>query len=361
MLNIAILGAGGVGVAAARFLASASHAVTVFERFTLDHDKGSSWGGSRIIRRTYPDPFYTKLMGVAYELWAELERDAGEELLVPCSGLTFGRTDNPEMAQTEDALASNAVPFERLTAGEVAGRFPALRLDSGQYAIYQADSGLLKASACVRAQMRLALEAGATLREHSPVTLADVAGFDRVLVAAGAWTSSLLPQLSLPLTVTRQFYAHLLPAKSPEHFEVGALPVWIDADTHWYGFPRHGDLPGVKLAAHDGGERAAADAVRRDADDADRAPLRAYAACRLPDLSPSIAFEKVCLYTKAPDEDFLLGAIPACPGAWFCSACSGHGFKFTVLMGRILADWALGRTLPFDANRFRATRFLDGV
>lgn len=361
MLNVAIIGAGGVGGAAARFLASAGHAVTVFERFTLDHDFGSSWGDSRIIRRTYPDPFYTRLMGTAYDLWAELERDAGEELFVRCGGLTFGRADNPEMAQTEDALTANGVLFERLAADETAERFPALHLDDGQYAIYQADSGLLKASACVRAQMRLAREAGATLKENAPVTLADVAGFDRVLVAAGAWTSSLLPELFLPLTVTRQYYAHLLPQTNAEQFEVGALPVWIDADTHWYGFPRHGELPGVKLAAHDGGLPTDPGGVRRDADEADRLPLRAYAARRLPDLSPSVAFEKVCLYTKTPDEDFLMGAIPARPGGFFCSACSGHGFKFTVLMGRILADWALGRTPPFDANRFRATRFLDGV
>ncbi len=352
MFTIAIVGAGGVGSAAARFLASAGHAVTVFERFALDHDKGSSWGGSRIIRRTYPDPFYTSLMAVAYELWAELERDANEELFVRCGGLTFGGVQNPEMARTENSLRANGVGYDALSPADVAERFPALALGDGQYAIYQRDGGLLKASACVRAQMRLAVSSGAVLRENTPVTLSDVADFDRVLVAAGAWTASLLPELCLPLTVTRQYYAHLLPSRFPERFEVGALPVWIDADTLLYGFPHHGDLPGVKLAAHAGGEATDADAVRREADDADRNALRAYAARRLPDLSARVAFEKVCLYTNTPDENFLLGPVPNRKNVFFCSACSGHGFKFSVLMGRVLADLVTGRAPTSDVSRF---------
>jgi glycine/D-amino acid oxidase-like deaminating enzyme len=80
MARIAVLGAGGVGSAAARFLAREGHAVTVVEQFEPDHDRGSSYGSSRIIRKTYTDGFYTALMGAAYPLWDELEREAGEPL-----------------------------------------------------------------------------------------------------------------------------------------------------------------------------------------------------------------------------------------------------------------------------------------
>src|SRR5947199_9245523 len=97
-MRIAILGLGGVGSAAARFLAAAGHDVIGLEQFALDHDRGSSYGGSRIIRRVYPDPLYARLMEAAYPLWDELEAESGEELPLRCGGLYFGPEGPPEMA-----------------------------------------------------------------------------------------------------------------------------------------------------------------------------------------------------------------------------------------------------------------------
>lgn len=38
------------------------------------------------------------------------------------------------------------------------------------------------------------------------------------------------------------------------------------------------------------------------------------------------------------------------------SPCSGHGFKFTPLIGRILADLATGWPAPIPLERFLSTR-----
>src|SRR4051794_39375174 len=100
-MRVAVLGLGGVGTAAARFLAGEGHRVTGFEQFHLDHDRGSSFGASRIIRRVYPDPLYARLMESAYPLWEELERLSGSELLVRCGGFFFGPEGDPEMTETE--------------------------------------------------------------------------------------------------------------------------------------------------------------------------------------------------------------------------------------------------------------------
>jgi sarcosine oxidase len=370
-LNIAIIGAGGTGSAAARFLARDGHNVTVYERFTLDHDRGSSFGGSRIIRRTYPDALYTRLMGTAYELWAELERDAGEELFVRCGGLTFGRWDNPDMAQTEDALRVNGVEYERLTAAEVEGRWAAFRLNQEQYAIFQADSGYLQASQCVTAQMRLAQNSGARLVELAVVkglrsmtdgrTAVRVSGgeevFDRVLVSAGPWMAQILPALRLPLRVTRQYYAHLDAAQAGDAFGAARFPVWIDLDTNFYGFPQQPGLPGVKVACHNNGIVVDPDQVERQAFAADFTLLADYTARRLPALHGPPVSEKVCLYTNTPDGDFIIDAVPDLPGVFLCSGCSGHGFKFTVLFGRILADLAQNRPVEDGLARFRLARF----
>ena len=371
MLNIAVIGAGGVGSATARFLARDGHNVTVYEQFTLDHDKGSSYGGSRIIRRTYPDPLYTHMMGSAYDLWAELEEDAGDDLFVRCGGLTFGHQNNPIMAQTEQSLRVNAVPYKRLTAVEVMRRFPAFQLEQDMYGIFQTDSGFLRASECVKAQMRLACSDGAMLIENTPVqsvrrfadgrigivTAGGEIAFDRLLITAGPWMTRLLPSLNLPLTVTRQYYAHLYPKTSADDFAVGKFPVWIDVDTNMYGFPEQPEWPGVKIACHEHGMTTNPENVVREPSASDLSPLLANAGRRLPTLQGPPIYGKICLYTNTPDEDFIVDAVPDLPGAFFCSGCSGHGFKFTILLGQILARLADGDPVSHNLSRFALSRF----
>ena len=89
-MKIAVIGVGGSGAAALRFLAKAGHEVTGYEQFGLRHAMGSSHGHSRIIRYSYPDIFHTRQMAPAYALWNELEQEYGSELFVRCGGITFG-------------------------------------------------------------------------------------------------------------------------------------------------------------------------------------------------------------------------------------------------------------------------------
>src|ERR671917_2556615 len=101
-MRVAVVGLGGVGTATARFLARGGHEVVGFEQFHLDHDRGSSFGGSRIIRRVYPDAYYASLMDAAYPLWHQLERAAGESLFLRCGGFFFGPEGYPEMTSVEE-------------------------------------------------------------------------------------------------------------------------------------------------------------------------------------------------------------------------------------------------------------------
>src|SRR5687767_11936979 len=155
-MRVAVIGAGGVGSAAARFLAAAGHSVTVLEQFEVDHDRGSSYGQSRVIRRVYPDVFYTELMEHAYRLWRELEADADETLLLETGGLFFGPADHPDMRVAEAALREAGVPFEVWDARRTAERVPQIRLETSEVAISQGETGILRASRCVRALIRLA-------------------------------------------------------------------------------------------------------------------------------------------------------------------------------------------------------------
>ena len=181
---------------------------------------------------------------------------------------------------------------------------------------------------------------------------------DRVVVTAGPWISRLVPQLAPALHVTKQQYAYLRIARNAASFAPGRFPVWIDAGEvtggEVYGFPSDGRVEGVKFAVHVEGAPVDPDNVRREVDEAALDVLRAYAAERLPDLSGEVVAAKACLYTNTPDHDFVIGEEN---GIVFVSGCSGHGFKFTVLLGQIAAELATGRKPAIDLSKFAAARF----
>lgn len=370
-MRIAVLGLGGVGTAAARFLAAAGHAVVGFERFHLDHDRGSSYGGSRIIRKVYPDPLYASLMEAAYPLWHTLERESGESLFVRCGGFFFGPEGHPEMTATEGALQQVGVPYERLSAAQARQRFTPFRLRQDEYGIFEPESGFLRPSRCVLANACGARALGAELREGAEVEALEPSesgvrlrvdgrweAFDRVVVTAGPWTGALLaPWARLPLTVTRQQYAHFEIRSDRAAFAPGRFPVWIDMAELGYGFPEHDGIPGAKIAFHRAGTPHDPNSSDREPHEADDAALRSYAERRLPAATGPVTFHKVCLYTMTPDEDFIVDRLPGERRVVFVGGLSGHGFKFTVLLGHLAATLAQDQDPEHDLTRFRLDRF----
>jgi sarcosine oxidase len=363
-MRVAVVGLGGAGAHAARFLAQDGHRVTGYERHALGHDRGSSHGASRIIRYAYEDPSCTRLMASAYPLWEEFEDASGESLFVRCGGLTLGPSSHERVVRVRDAMLAQDVPFEELPAAEAQARWPALRLFDGEVALHQADAGFLRASACVAAAWRLARAAGAELREDAPalcvrwekgravvLTEHGAEGYDACVISAGAWVSRFVPALSRTLTVLKQQVVHLQPEEGREgEFAPDRLPVWIDNGTHDYGFPSDGVSPGVKVAHHLDGPAVDPDVDDRSVDLCREASLLSRVRRRLPGLTSRVLLAQSCLYTMAPDERFVIASVPGSPGLVVASACSGHGFKFTPLTGRFAADLVAGRELPAEAR-----------
>lgn len=369
-MKIAIIGIGGVGSAACRFAAVAGHEVVGFEQFKIGHTRGSSHGESRIIRYTYPDLLYTQMMADAYPLWEQLEADADDELFVRCGGLLFGAPGCERVVETRNALDGAGLSYEMLSASEAVDRFPAFGVREDEVALFQDKSGFLRSSRCIEANARLAREAGADLREGAAVhdivpdgagvTIVTVEGeerFDRAIVTAGAWMNKVLDGVNLPLSVEQRQFQYVTTPRHLERYEPGAMPIWIDSTSLYYGFPSDGEIDGVKLASHVLGAPFDPDEGARPVIQANVDHALALAAERLPDTGREIVTAQACLYTMTPDEDFVIDRAPGKKNVWLCSACSGHGFKFTVLLGKLMVDLATGRSYGRDLSRFSALRF----
>lgn len=63
------------------------------------------------------------------------------------------------------------------------------------------------------------------------------------------------------------------------------------------------------------------------------------------------------MYTKTPDEHFIIDHHPDYPQVVFAAGFSGHGFKFSSVVGEILCDLATERKTRFDISLFSGARF----
>ncbi|GIU96250.1 MAG: N-methyltryptophan oxidase [Actinomycetota bacterium] len=355
-----VVGAGAVGAAAAWALADRGAATLLLERFAIGHGRGSSGGPTRIFRFNYAEAFHVEMARHARDAWWELEARTGEDLLRVTGGLDVGRAARA----CAETVRAAGLEVRRIDAGEVAERWPALRLPDDAEIYFQPDAGVLRAEHAVRAQARLAAALGAELAEAEAVhaiapvggglevrTEARTARAPTVVVAAGPWAPGLLARLGirLALTTTREQVSYVRlddPAPLPTVIER-----WDDGVRADYLVPDPWDPGWVKVGLHRGGRPADADAPGEP--DAElEARARRHAAARLAPHGP-VGSTQACRYTLTPDERFVLDRVGP---VVIASACSGHGFKFAPLTGRLVADLVTGAPPAIDLGPFRADR-----
>src|SRR6266566_1818504 len=322
--DVAVIGLGAMGALSAWRFAAQGARVIGFERHRPGHDRGSSHGDTRIFRTAYfESPEYVPLLQRAYVLWRQLEKESGAELLTITGGLAIGPPD-----------------------GE---------LVPGVLAVVEDDAGFLRAERSVAAAAARAEQLGATLMVDTEVIAVEASGnsvvvetsrgtfgADRVVVAAGAWTSKLLPQLSLPLIVERQVMVWL-DATDPAAFAPQHFPIFIREvpDGRFrYGFPTL-DGRSIKVGIHHEGSDADPDSIDREVHPADVEPVRDFAREHLHGVTGNVLDARVCMYTNAPDERFMVVRHASLPSVTILSACSGHGFKFASVMGELVAGSVL--------------------
>jgi monomeric sarcosine oxidase len=366
---VAVVGAGVMGLGAGAALAEVGANVTVLERYHVAHDWASSHGLSRAIRHEYgPLVQYTEMVARSLVLWNELARETVRRLYIETGVLTLGQPDDGHTLPGLDVMQAQGLPAERLTPSECERRFSQFRAGDFGAITWNPRGGMLRATECCLALADRIRSYGGTIREGAQVTRVEpLAGggrvwlasgetltAERVVVAAGPWIADALPDLQVPVRVTRQQVCYFsgLDAKT---FGVGRFPIFLSG-MNQYGFPMHG--PGwLKVGLHDFGATVdphsgyepdvrQVEAVR----DFLRAVIPGAAEARLEGVDR-------CMYDVTADEDFILDYHPGGRGVVIASGFSGHGFKFGVLVGRLLCALALDTEPEFPLERFQLGRF----
>jgi sarcosine oxidase len=372
--DVAIAGLGAMGGAAARALARRGLSVVGFDRFAPPHALGSSHGRSRIIREAYFEhPAYVPLVRHAYRLWMELEREAGEALLLKTGGLMIGPREGTLVSGALASARQHGLEHELLDGAEIRRRVPAMRPAPEMAGVWEPNAGVLFPEASIAALLASARRHGATLHVDEPVVSwrADGEGVElrtsrgvhragRLVLATGAWLPALSP--ALPLAVERVALFWFEPPGDASGFDPARFPVFIlehARDRFIYGFPR---LEGaVKLARHHEGEPADPDRPRHGVAPEEVDSLRALFRPFLPGADGPLRETATCMYTNTPDGHFVIGPDPRHRAVTLVSACSGHGFKFAPAIGEIVADLVTEGSTRSDVGLFSPARFAAGA
>jgi len=366
-----VVGGGVHGLATAWQLARRGvERVALVERFRLHHDRGSSHGFGRITRSTYSDERYVRLVGVAHaEDWPRLERESEQTLIHRCDGLFFGPPAG-DLERWAAAVAAGGAPgVARLDVREARRRFPAFAFPDAELVLHDTTGGVVAAADTLLALDRRCRVEGVHVLEETRVRAIDPASnpvqvdtdrgrllAERVVVTVGAWVAELVPAMRGAVSVSRQHIGYFDVGTAGEF---GRFPVWVylgdEAHGLYYGLPAFG-RPGIKAALH---------GVAAGDDDPEAHPgpdaraiarVREFLASQLTIPVGEVLHAETCLYTNTPDERFVIGPLPGHANVVVGSICSGHGFKFGPLAGRLLAELVMdGRTSVPEFERHRAT------
>ena len=351
-----VLGVGGFGSGASYHLAKRGARVLGIERFGIAHDRGSSHGETRIIRKVYIEhPDYVPLVLRAYEMWDELGLECGRTLRHQFGLLLAGLPDGEAIAGSKLATRLHGVAIEEVELSEARRRFPGLRFPDDFAVAFDSDAGYLEVENCVQAHIERALDRGAVLQTGETVldwnargntvqVRTDKGQYEaaRMIVTAGAWSGTILADLSIPLSVVRKpVFWHEVTTRDYDASS-GAPAVYFEWPDHTiYAFPCL-DGKTIKVSEHTGGQPVSDPlALDRESHPADVQPVSDFLHRCLPGVRPQPSRHNMCMYTLTPDQNFIIDRHPQHQNVVIGAGFSGHGFKFTTVLGEALADLCL--------------------
>ncbi|MDQ6683462.1 MAG: FAD-dependent oxidoreductase [Chloroflexota bacterium] len=359
--RIVVIGAGVMGTWTAYWLQARGHAVTLVDSYGAGNSLASSGDESRVTRSAHgADRHYPRWQRRALAHWRELEAAAGVQLFVPSGVLWFAHTDDGFEAASIGPLRELEIPIERLSAEDVARRWPVISPDDLGWALHEPEAGALLARRGVAltaaafggngGELRIGRvlvpdAADASAERLRGVRLADGSALeaDAFVFACGPWLPGLFPQLlGGRISVTRQELVYVAPPPGDARFDAALLPTWVDYDRAFYGI---GSIEGrgMKCAPDWPGPPVDPDRQERRVSDATVAAVRGLLRARFPSLAERpVAEGRVCQYESTADTNFIIDRHPVWANAWIVGGGSGHGFKHGPVIGELVAAGITG-------------------
>ncbi len=377
--RIVIIGAGIVGLATAyTLLKQGMRNVIVLEQATVDHQRSTSHGLSRLLRFEYgEDRFYSEMVRHSLRRWHELGHQSQHKLYTPTEVLSLGNEIDNCTKASYYHLRDMGLPIQRLSRDACKQLFPQFNIQAYDMYTYNKEAAILYASNCLLTLKEHILSMGGIIHEtcrvktilhdnpHIPLRIRTTDNneiqAERVVSAVGSWVHYLLADLQLPIRITRQYLLYFANL-SPTLFGLHTFPAFLTDDI--YGFPIHSTCAGcgpnwLKVASHKFGNTIDPDQIPQiDERVVKQVAEKTYQL--LPQLREArLIHVDACMYDVSPDENFILDYHPDDPRIVFAAGLTGHGFKFGPLLGEILSSLVRNTPPPVPIERFRLNRLMQ--
>ncbi len=374
--SIVIIGGGLEGVATAWALAQRGITdVVVCERDTVGG--GMTGKSSGIVRCHYGVSSLAAMAAIGLEVFEKAEEIFGTDIGFRQTGYVVG-VGEPNVDNLRKSLAAQrevGVQTEEMDVSEVAKLWPAADLEpfaafgweerGGYGDAYQTAQAFAASARAAGVRIKQGATVSGLLTDGQRVTGVELADHstisaDTVVVATGVWTKPFLDRygIDVPITVHREQIVMIHPG-----MELGAVPVFSDLVSLQYVRPDvrgeilfgNSDLAELEVANPDG--------YLNRADEAFLDLTVDKVGTRFPAFTDaSITSSYAGCYDVTPDWNPVISTGPL-DGLVIAAGFSGHGFKISPAVGRLVADLVVdghSNDPRIPESDFRLSRFDDG-
>ncbi|KAL6207699.1 hypothetical protein ACLB2K_018653 [Fragaria x ananassa] len=384
--DVIIVGAGIMGSSTAYQTAKRGRKTLLLEQFDFLHHRGSSHGESRTIRATYPENYYGPLVLESYKLWLEAQLEIGYNVYFKAQHFDMGQESNKTLQTIVTSCRKNEIGYRLLNREQVEQEYSGrINIPEGWVGVATEHGGVIKPTKAVSMFQTLALQNGAVLRDNMEVVEIkrdEVRGGvwvgvgnngerfwgKKCVVTVGAWTKKLVKtvgEFELPIQPLETTVCYWRIKEGHEAgFAIGGdFPTFASYGVPYvYGTPSL-EYPGlIKVAVHGGYP---CDPDKRPWGPGNPlAPLKEWIESTFSGVvdSGGPVATQLCMYSMTPDEDFIIDFIGGEFGkdVVIGGGFSGHGFKLSPVVGRVLADLALsGEAKGVELKHFSIARFQE--
>ena len=353
-----VIGFGGMGSAAMRYAAMSGRSVLGIDPHGPAHTHGSSHGQTRVIQKAcFEHADYVPIVQESYELWDELNRrhrtnPETKELLTQCGVLQIGPAEGEAMTRLIATAAKHGLTVEQFTREQIIQRLPILKVAEHHVGVFDPEGGFLRVEICVAAFIKQALVHDAKIMSDTQVQQIDVGddgiarvqttrgefSADQIIVTAGAWTDTVIPEVDLPIEVL---------AKQQHWYQIDRVDQKLVNDFPCVSFNQDNgdrfcttpelDTLGMKVWESTGGKPIEnASRLSKDLDEDQKSRADKFLEGNFNFTKSRLVHHSMCKTSMTPDSHFIVDRHPTHPQIVYAAGFSGHGFKYAPSIGKRL-------------------------
>lgn len=366
-----VVGLGSIGIATMRELANRDLDVIGIEQGSIVNPDATSYGKSRLFRFGYEDGEYSKILRDAKEDWLKLQSENNRKLFFENGVYQLIHDDNNDhIHKVAETYEDVGLDYEIYNDPDCITDNRLFNVGSEYEAIYQSNSGILDAMGCLNTQVQKLEEENIKMKDHEKVvdweenndliqikTEHSTYETENLIITTGAWAYEQFDRLKQLISVNIHTYSHFLKCKDQLiSDDVGFTFKTSKDKANLYGLVEP-SIDAVKIGVYSGNDKLIGykpSHFTRGLESQDYNPEKEVVN-NLFNIPTTRYIRDSCMISETPDDDPIIDKLS--DNVTIGVGMSGHGFKHSNIMGRIITDISTDSDSQYATEKFSIDRF----